>query len=121
MPGRHQGAVRARSRRAGIVFAYLGFEQADQLAGEIKDPQANLPRAIIIAILIGTVIYVLLQVVFIGAMPPQPSWPTGFAGITDDATIARPGRSPAWPAWSGSAGWRSSCGSTRSSPRSAPA
>ena len=24
---------------AGIVFAYLGFEQADQLAGEIKDPQ----------------------------------------------------------------------------------
>ena len=33
---------------AGIVFAYLGFEQADQLAGEIKNPQRNLPRAIII-------------------------------------------------------------------------
>ena len=33
---------------AGIVFAYLGFEQADQLAGEIKDPQKNLPRAILI-------------------------------------------------------------------------
>ena len=28
---------------AGIVFAYLGFEQADQLAGEIKNPQRNLP------------------------------------------------------------------------------
>ena len=35
---------------AGIVFAYLGFEQADQLAGEIKNPQRNLPRAIIIAV-----------------------------------------------------------------------
>jgi amino acid transporter len=55
---------------AGIVFAYLGFEQADQLAGEIKDPQRNLPRAIIIAILIATAIYVLLQVVFIGALRP---------------------------------------------------
>ena len=24
---------------AGIIFAYLGFEQADQLAGEVKNPQ----------------------------------------------------------------------------------
>jgi len=55
---------------AGIVFSYLGFEQADQLAGEIKNPQKNLPRAIILAILIGTAIYVLLQVVFIGALTP---------------------------------------------------
>jgi amino acid transporter len=56
---------------AGIVFAYLGFEQADQLAGEIKNPQRNLPRAIIYAIAIATVIYILLQVVFIGAMRPS--------------------------------------------------
>ena len=54
------------------MFAYLGFEQADQLAGEIKNPQQNLPRAIIIAVLIGTFIYILLQVVFIGAIPAQP-------------------------------------------------
>jgi amino acid transporter len=56
---------------AGIVFAYLGFEQADQLAAEIKNPQKNLPRAIIGAILIGTVIYIMLQVVFIGALQPS--------------------------------------------------
>ncbi len=56
---------------AGIVFAYLGFEQADQLAGEVKDPQRNLPRAIIFAILMCTVIYILLQVVFIGALKPS--------------------------------------------------
>jgi amino acid transporter len=56
---------------AGIVFAYLGFEQADQLAGEIKNPQRNLPRAIIIAMLLCTVIYILLQVVFIGALRPN--------------------------------------------------
>ena len=56
---------------AGIVFAYLGFEQADQLAGEIRNPQRNLPRAILIAVLLCTAIYILLQVVFIGALPPS--------------------------------------------------
>jgi amino acid transporter len=55
---------------AGIVFAYLGFEQADQLAGEVRNPQRNLPRAIIIAILLCTAIYLLLQVVFLGALRP---------------------------------------------------
>ncbi|HEY7430684.1 MAG TPA: APC family permease [Streptosporangiaceae bacterium] len=56
---------------AGIVFAYLGFEQADQLAGEVRDPQRNLPRAIISAILLCTAIYILLQIVFIGALKPN--------------------------------------------------
>jgi amino acid transporter len=65
---------------AGIVFAYLGFEQADQLAGEIKNPQRNLPRAIIIATVIGIAIYTLLQVVFIGATPAS-LLTHGFAGI----------------------------------------
>ncbi len=65
---------------AGIVFAYLGFEQADQLAGEVKNPQRNLPRAIILAVAIGITIYVLLQVVFIGATPASLLH-HGFAGI----------------------------------------
>ncbi|HTZ91993.1 MAG TPA: APC family permease [Streptosporangiaceae bacterium] len=72
---------------AGIVFAYLGFEQADQLAGEIKDPQRNLPRAIIYACLIGTVIYVLLQVVFIGATPADLIT-HGFSAIKSTSPIA---------------------------------
>jgi amino acid transporter len=54
---------------SGIIFAFSGFEQADQLAGEIKNPGRNLPRAIIMSILLGTAIYCLLQVAFIGALP----------------------------------------------------
>jgi len=74
---------------AGIVFAYLGFEQADQLAGEIKDPQRNLPRAIILACCIGIVIYVLLQLVFIGAIPHSLiDGPKGWAGIPSTNQIA---------------------------------
>ena len=74
---------------AGIIFAYSGFEQCDQLAGEIKNPGRNLPRAIIISILIGTAIYVLLQVAFIGAMPPSELG-KGFAGITNTSILDGP-------------------------------
>jgi amino acid transporter len=75
---------------AGIVFAYLGFEQADQLAGEIKDPARNLPRAIITAILLCTAIYVMLQIVFIGAVSPS-ALSHGWAGLqTNDGLISGP-------------------------------
>jgi len=80
-------AVLAAVPSSGIVFAYLGFEQADQLAGEVKDPQRNLPRAIIYATIIGIVIYVLLQVVFIGATPAS-LLTHGFAGIKSTNPIA---------------------------------
>ena len=74
---------------AGIVFAYLGFEQADQLAAEIKDPQKNLPRAILLATFIGIIIYVLLQVAFIGAMPSS-QLAHGWAKISDPNILAGP-------------------------------
>src|SRR4029077_3457817 len=83
----HDGAkpLFAAIPAAGIVFAYLGFEQADQLAGEIKNPQRNLPRAILLATGIGILIYVLLQVAFIGAIPHNLiSGPLGWAGIPKD-------------------------------------
>jgi amino acid transporter len=53
---------------AGVVFALIGFEQAVELAGEARDPARNIPRAIIGAQIIGTVIYLLLEVVFIAAL-----------------------------------------------------
>ncbi len=49
MPGGVHGLFAALPA-AGIIFAYSGFEQADQLAGEIKNPGRNLPLAIIIAV-----------------------------------------------------------------------
>jgi len=74
---------------SGIIFAYSGFEQADQLAGEIKNPGRNLPRAIIISILIGTAIYVLLQIAFIGALP-ESAIGNGLQHITNPEIHAGP-------------------------------
>ena len=74
----------------GIVFSLLGFEQAVQLAGEAANPQRDVPRAVIISILIGCAIYILVQVAFIAALNPAllehgHTW-TG---------LANPGHSPA--------------------------
>jgi amino acid transporter len=68
---------------SGIIFALLGFEQADQLAGESANPKRDIPRAVIGAVTLGAVIYILLQVVFIAALPAaqiKGSWAT--AGYT---------------------------------------
>jgi amino acid transporter len=54
---------------SGIIFALLGFEQADQLAGESANPKRDIPRAVIMSVIIGAIIYIALQVVFLGALP----------------------------------------------------
>lgn len=54
----------------GVVFALQGFEQAAQIAGEAKNPQRDLPRAILISMAIGAVLYIMLEVAFIGALNP---------------------------------------------------
>jgi amino acid transporter len=54
----------------GIIFALEGFEQAIQVGGESENPQRNIPRAVIFSMIIGTVIYLLLEVAFVGALNP---------------------------------------------------
>jgi amino acid transporter len=79
---------------AGIVFSYLGFRQGVELAGETRNPQRNVPIAIIGSTLITGIIYVLLQVAFIGALPRQAlthGWShigTGFSGGVGDIAAA---------------------------------
>ena len=77
----------------GVVFALQGFEQAVQMAGEARNPQRDLPRAVIGAVLIGTLIYLGLEVAFIGALDPKnlvDGWanPIGKGDFGPYATIA---------------------------------
>jgi amino acid transporter len=73
---------------SGIIFALLGFEQAIQLAGESRNPKRDLPRATLGSVAIGAVIYILLQVVFIAALP-HASFAHGWAKL-DFAGISGP-------------------------------
>ena len=68
----------------GIVFALEGFEQAIQVGGEAKDPQRNIPRAVIGSMIIGTLIYLLLEVAFVGALNPADlvhGWANPISGV----------------------------------------
>jgi len=55
---------------AGIIFSLLGFEQAVQLGGESANPERDLPRAVILSLLIGAALYILIQISFIGGLNP---------------------------------------------------
>lgn len=54
-----------------VIFSFLGFVEATSLAGEVKNPQKVVPIAIMTAIVICSVVYLLLQVSFIAAVPQQ--------------------------------------------------
>lgn len=54
---------------AGVCFSFLGFRQGVELAGETANPSRNVPIAVIGSILITAVLYIALQVAFIGGLP----------------------------------------------------
>lgn len=56
---------------SGIVFSYLGFRQAIELAGESSNPRRNLPIAVVGSVVIGAILYILLQIGLIAAIPPK--------------------------------------------------
>jgi amino acid transporter len=55
----------------GIVFSFIGYSPAIQLAGEAKNPQKAIPFAIVGAVAVCIILYVLIQMAFIGAMKPE--------------------------------------------------
>jgi len=52
-------------------YAYLGFEDMVNVAEEVKEPEKNMPRAIIIALLVSTLLYSLVSIVAVLVIEPQ--------------------------------------------------
>jgi amino acid transporter len=73
---------------AGIVFAFNGFRQPIEFAGEAKNPQRDIPRAIIYSVLVGLVVYLLLQFAFLGAVPHDMLTGGGWVSIKFDSPWA---------------------------------
>ncbi len=53
----------------GVMFAFLGLQPIVSMASEARNPKRDVPLALVLSVLLGTVVYVLLQVSFIGAIP----------------------------------------------------
>jgi basic amino acid/polyamine antiporter, APA family len=54
-----------------IFFSYLGFQGITRLAEETKQPEKNIPKAIILSILITTIIYILVAISAVSVIPAQ--------------------------------------------------
>jgi amino acid transporter len=90
MPSGWKGVFLALAS-GGVIFAYLGFEQAVQLGGESRNPGRNIPLAIIGGMLFAVGIYIALQVAFIAALDPSrlsDGW--GAVSFSGDAELFGP-------------------------------
>ncbi|MEM2908732.1 MAG: amino acid permease [Candidatus Bilamarchaeaceae archaeon] len=45
-----------------VFFAYIGFEEMTRMAEEVKQPEKNMPRALILAIAITTLLYIIVAI-----------------------------------------------------------
>jgi APA family basic amino acid/polyamine antiporter len=52
-----------------VIFAYSGWNAVTYIAGEVRDPERNLPRALLFGVLIVTVLYLAINAVYIYAVP----------------------------------------------------
>ena len=75
MPNGFGGVMAAVS---GVFFAYIGFDAVSVLAEESKNPQRDLPRGMILSLVICTIVYILLTLVLTGAVNYR-----NFEGIGD--------------------------------------
>ena len=78
-----------------LVYAFTGFEMATIPAGEVRDPQRSLPRALLIAILVVAILYIMIQVVCVGTLPglaqsqkPLADAGSQFLGVAGGAIIS---------------------------------
>lgn len=63
MPNGMGGVLKGVS---GVFFAYIGFDAISTTAEECKNPQRDLPRAMIYSLIICTILYILVALVLTG-------------------------------------------------------
>jgi len=73
---------------SGIIFSYNAFQTVINVGSEIQDSKRNIGRGIAISLGISIVIYLLLQVTFIGAVSPTIIAKTGWHGLNFQSTFA---------------------------------
>ena len=73
---------------SGIVFSFNGFQSPVNLAGEAHNPGRSVPLAIFGSIALSTVVYLLLQVAFLGAVAPE-HLQEGWAGLEFSSPFAQ--------------------------------
>lgn len=69
-----------------LLFAYAGFENTAAAAGEFRNPQRDVPFALIVSIVVITLLYTLVQLVALGTLPDLAARVDG-APLADAAAL----------------------------------
>jgi len=72
---------------AGIIYSYVAFQTVINLGNDISKPSVNIRRGIILSLLISALIYIALQIVFIGALP-KSAFSSGWSEINFNSPFA---------------------------------
>lgn len=65
------GILGVTAAASQVFFAYIGFDAASTAGDEARNPRKDLPRAIMLSLLVVTVVYCAVALAAIGAMPWQ--------------------------------------------------
>ncbi len=65
---------------AGMIYSFNGFQNIVSFAAEVKNPQKNIPMAMIGAVGITLIVYLILQTAFIGSISPE-ALTRGWSGL----------------------------------------
>lgn len=83
----HWQGILSAIASGGIAFAFTGFKHGVELAGEAKNPQLSIPLAIVGSLLICLLLYLGLQVAFIGGLSSQ-SFAHGWSTLSFSSDVA---------------------------------
>ena len=65
------GAAGVLAAAALVFFAYIGFDNITNLAEETKEPERNIPRGLMLSVLLSTILYVLVGLAVTSLAPWQ--------------------------------------------------
>lgn len=74
----------------GVLFSTGGWHHASYLAGEAENPKRNVPRAMVIGVILVTVVYILVNMSYMALLPTSE--------LGESTSIASDALSSVWPA-----------------------
>jgi len=75
----------------GVFFAYDGWNYIPCAAGEVKDPQRNIPRALVLGVVVVGVVYISLNMAYLYAVPLADIQPARTIAKSAAMTLFSPG------------------------------
>ena len=78
----------AATTTSGIIFSFNAFQTIINMGSEIKNPEKNIARGIVISLTLSAILYIVLQSTFITSMPSSMLHEHGWSGINFNSPFA---------------------------------